>query len=171
MIRPATQSDLPRVLEIYRAAREIMRQSGNSTQWGTHYPPKEMIQEDIQKGQLYVICEEDEIQGVFAFILGDEPTYAHMEGGAWLDESPYGTMHRLAGDGKTPGLFAKCLAFCKTQCPHLRADTHAQNHRVQHLLEAQGFQRLGQIHVADGSPRVAYELILFQSKNSIKFLL
>ena len=38
-----------------------------------------------------------------------------------------------------------------------RADTHADNKIMQHLLEKNGFTRCGVIHVADGSPRFAYQ--------------
>ena len=42
-------------------------------------------------------------------------------------------------------------------CQSLRADTHADNKVMQHLLEKNGFTRCGVIHVADGSPRFAYQ--------------
>ena len=42
-------------------------------------------------------------------------------------------------------------------CQSLRADTHADNKIMQHLLEKNGFTRCGIIHVADGSPRFAYQ--------------
>ena len=33
MIRLATQSDLPRIFEVYAAARQLMAQTGNPKQW------------------------------------------------------------------------------------------------------------------------------------------
>ena len=39
----------------------------------------------------------------------------------------------------------------------MRADTHADNKVMQHLLESEGFTRCGIIHVADGTPRIAYQ--------------
>lgn len=42
-------------------------------------------------------------------------------------------------------------------CQSLRADTHADNKIMQHLLEKNGFARCGIIHVEDGTPRVAYQ--------------
>ncbi len=38
-----------------------------------------------------------------------------IEDGAWPDNSPYGTIHRIAGDGQVKGLLQLCVAFCKTQ--------------------------------------------------------
>lgn len=38
----------------------------------------------------------------------------------------------------------------------LRADTHADNKVMQHLLEKNGFVRCGNITLADGTSRIAY---------------
>lgn len=76
-------------------------------------------------------------------LLEEEPTYAYIEDGSWREETPYGTIHRLAGDGEVKGLFAKCVAFCEKKVPYLRADTHFDNHTMQHLLEKNGFERRG----------------------------
>jgi RimJ/RimL family protein N-acetyltransferase len=42
----------------------------------------------------------------------------------------------------------------------LRADTHADNKPVQHLLLKHGFRYCGIIRVTDGSKRFAYQLEL-----------
>ena len=49
MIQKADISQLPRILEIYEKARVFMAESGNPDQWGTAYPPEEMIRQDIRK--------------------------------------------------------------------------------------------------------------------------
>ena len=54
MIRLATTSDLPRILEVYAVARQLMRESGNPNQWGDHFPPEDLLRSDIPKEQLYV---------------------------------------------------------------------------------------------------------------------
>ena len=48
-IRPATFADLPRILEIYQAAREFMRQNGNPNQWWDYHPAEAVLQADIPK--------------------------------------------------------------------------------------------------------------------------
>ncbi len=45
------------------------------------------------------------------------------------------------------GLFAKCVAFCEKKVPYLRADTHFDNHTMQHLLEKNSFERRGIIYL------------------------
>mgnify|MGYP002933455973 FL=1 len=53
----------------------------------------------IAARELYVLREEGAIHGVFAFILGEDPTYRVIEQGAWLSDAPYGTIHAVASDG------------------------------------------------------------------------
>ena len=153
----AKEADLPRILEIYDIAKAYMRANGNPNQWNGAYPDPETLRTDIEKQRLYVYKKDGRIHGVFMLLLEEEPTYAYIEGGSWLEETPYGTIHRLAGDGEVKGLFAKCVAFCEKKVPYLRADTHFDNHTMQHLLEKNGFERRGIIYLKNGDPRIAYQ--------------
>ena len=158
MFRGAVRSDLDRILKIYAHARQAMADSGNPTQWGDSYPPQEMLEEDIDSNRLFVYVVNGELEAVFAFILGADPTYKVIENGAWLNDTlPYGTIHRLASAGKRKGVASAVIEWCLEHCESLRADTHADNKIMQHLLEKNGFTRCGVIHVADGSPRIAYQ--------------
>lgn len=157
MIRLAAPADLPAVLEVYRTARTFMAANGNPTQWGSTYPPVDLLQEDIRLGRLYVDTQDGRVCGAFMFAWGEDPTYAYIEDGAWLDSSPYAVIHRVASDGTASGLLGRCLEFCRAQYPHLRIDTHADNHVMQNLLSRAGFSRCGTIYVEDGSARIAYE--------------
>lgn len=156
-IRKAVWADFDRILEIYRIAREFMAKTGNPTQWGTNYPPVSMLEADIPAGNLYVV-EDAAIHGVFAYFTDPDPTYGYIEDGAWLDDSPYGTIHRVAGDG-SGGIFTAVLQFAMEQNPHVRIDTHADNKVMQRVLEKHGFQRTGIIYLEDGDPRIAYERV------------
>lgn len=157
MIRKAVMTDLDAILQVYRVAKAYMAASGNPTQWEEGYPDCRLGQ-DMEKGNLYVLCGEDgAIHAAFAFVLGEEPDYAVIEEGSWTSSAPYGTIHRLGSDGSIKGVFAQCLNFCKEISPYIRADTHRDNKTMQHLLEKHGFVRRGIIHIYDGSPRIAYE--------------
>ena len=79
-IRKATPWDLPRIREIYEVARQFMRKNGNHSQWGKGDEPEALIEEDICQGNLYVL-EEADIHAVFAFIIGEDPTYLEIEEG------------------------------------------------------------------------------------------
>ncbi len=157
-IRAARQEDLPRIQEIYALARRFMAETGNPNQWGKHHPPVSQLQEDIQKQDLYVIGDTDGIHGVFYFWIGEDPTYGIICDGSWRSESPYGTIHRIAGDG-SGGILKAAVAFGKRKISYLRIDTHADNHVMQKAVAKQGFQRRGIIHLEDGSPRIAYDLL------------
>lgn len=154
-IRLAEQTDLERILEIYAIARKFMADNGNPTQWKNEHPRREILEEDIRLRRLFVVEGED-VCGVFMFAIGDDPTYAYIEGD-WSADAPYGVIHRIAGVGG--GIFAAALEFCAGQIHHLRIDTHADNKPMQHVVEKAGFSRRGIIYVADGTPRIAYDRV------------
>lgn len=158
MIRTAATADLNQILAVYQTARTFMAEHGNPTQWGTTYPAVELLEEDIRLSRLFVDEVDGRICGVFMFAMGDDPTYAYIEDGKWLDGSPYGVIHRVASDGTVRGVLSRCVEFCREKCTHLRIDTHADNHVMQKLVTQAGFTRCGIIYVEDGSPRIAYEL-------------
>lgn len=133
IIREARTEDLERILEIYEIAKAFMRQTGNPHQWNSRYPDSKTLEEDIHKHQLFVMEEDSIIHSVFAFILGEDPTYNKIEG-AWLDYSTYGTIHRIASDGSMHQVFNKTVNFCSKRCSHLRADTHEDNKIMQKVI-------------------------------------
>lgn len=158
-IRASRPEDLPEILRVYEYARGFMARTGNPTQWRDGYPLPELVREDIRTGRGYVgVGEDGMVHCAFVLMQGQEPTYQVIEDGVWLNDAPYGTIHRLAGDGAQRGVFDACMAFCRSRCKNLRADTHADNRIMQHLLERAGFRRCGIIHVGDGSARIAYQL-------------
>ena len=151
-IRKASPADMEQILDIYALARKFMADNGNPTQWKDGYPQRQMLEEDIGLGRLYVV-EEKAICGVFMFEVGDDPTYEYIEG-SWTSTTPYGVIHRIAGVGG--GVFAAALEYCTGVIHHLRIDTHEDNKPMQHVVEKAGFSRRGIIYVADGTPRIAY---------------
>lgn len=159
MIRQATTGDLEQIMQIYAYARSFMAANGNPTQWGDSYPPRQMIEDDIKKGELYVLAESDRVQAVFLFFVGTDETYLKIENGSWLSDAPYGVIHRVAAGAGVGvhGVVGKVVAYCFERIPHLRMDTHADNKVMQHQLEKNGFEKCGIIYVRDGSPRIAYE--------------
>ncbi|MBR4950301.1 MAG: N-acetyltransferase, partial [Clostridia bacterium] len=82
-IRKADINDLNSILRVYEIAREYMRKTGNPNQWGNDKPKKEQLLDDIRKGELFVgEDEKGDIPFVFAFILGEDPTYSYIENGS-----------------------------------------------------------------------------------------
>jgi len=158
-IRKATNQDLPRIEEIYAYARKFMAETGNPNQWGNTTPLTSQLVEDIRRGDLNVMVHDGVIHGVFYFYIGIDPTYGEIEDGQWRSDAPYGTIHRIAGDG-SGGILAAAVAYGKERINHLRIDTHHDNKIMQHAVAKHGFRRSGIIHLANGSPRIAYDLLL-----------
>ena len=161
-IRHSVIQDLGRMMEIYRFARKYMAEHGNPNQWGpTNWPPEDLIRSDIENGDSYVCLNDDgNVIGTFYFIQGKdiEPTYRNITDGSWLDDRPYGVVHRIAADGSEKGIGAFCINWAFEQCGHLRIDTHGDNIVMQNLLKKLGFTHCGTIYVEeDNYPRLAFE--------------
>ena len=155
-VRRAAPHELPKILSIYAAARQRMRESGNPHQWGDRHPSDDMVWNDIETGRCYLVMQGDKIAGVFYFAAGVDPTYREIFDGAWPDDAPYGVIHRIAAAPDAHGVLAAATAFALTQVEEVRIDTHSDNCIMQHALEKQGFTYCGTIYVADGTPRMAY---------------
>lgn len=156
-IRKAEADDLANILCIYKAAREFMRQTGNPDQWNTTHPARSILEDDIAKGQLYVLEDGDGLQGVFALITGLDPTYGYIEG-QWLNNESYVTIHRIASSGKKSGILPCAVQYGLSLCNNLRIDTHHDNKVMQHLLTKNGFSKCGIIYLENGDPRIAYQI-------------
>ena len=163
-IRKTMSGDIDRIMEIYEYSRQFMADHGNPDQWGpTNWPPKDLIIRDIQEGHSYVCLDDrDQIIGTFYYIYGKdiEPTYREIWDGNWIDDGPYGVVHRIAGDGSRKGIGTFCLNWAFDQCGHMRIDTHGDNTVMQNLLKKLGFIHCGTIYVVeDPYPRMAFEKI------------
>ncbi len=162
-IRHAVKEDIHEIMRIYEYARRFMAEHGNPDQWGpTNWPPEALIRQDIANGSSYVCIHEDKIVGTFFFEMGKEiePAYCALEGGVWMEDSPYGVIHRLAGSGAVHGVGSFCVEWAYRQCGHLRMDTHGDNYVMQNLLKKSGFVHCGTVYVEeDDHPRMAYEKI------------
>ena len=122
-IRKSQPEDLGEIMEIYKYARSFMAAHGNPNQWGrTNWPPESVIKNDIEQGDSYVCVLDGTIVGTFFYKEGKdvEPTYARIDDGEWLDDSPYGVIHRIASNGKAKGILHEVLAWARKSCHHIR---------------------------------------------------
>ena len=157
-IELAKKTDLDKLLEIYREAREFMKNSGNKTQWGDNKPSKETLEGDIENKNLYIVVDFDEIVGAFALIYGEDKTYLEIDG-KWLNDEPYATLHRVVSSGKARGIMSEIIKFSEEKYENLRIDTHKNNHKMLDKIRENGFTYCGVIKIDDGSPREAFQNI------------
>jgi RimJ/RimL family protein N-acetyltransferase len=150
--------DFDTVMDIYSEARLLMQETGNTNQWINGYPTGKAIMNDIANGNSYVcIDQNNEIVGTFCFVQGDDITYARIYDGQWLNDEPYGVIHRLAGRKNSKGIAVSCLQWCFEQCDNIRVDTHCDNIIMQNILKKNGFTQCGIIYVENGTARIAFQ--------------
>lgn len=162
-IKKAAEADLPRITELFDLARAYMKEAGID-QWQDGYPTAELLRKDINEENRYILCENGKILATAGFFLGTEPDYEVIEEGAWLNDSNYVSIHRIAVDdsAKGMGLGGALVRTCediarKNKCRNIRCDTHADNKPMRRMLEKNGFVYCGIIHLSTGEPRVAYQ--------------
>ena len=174
-IRQATYEDIEALMEIFAAAKQIMRASGNMHQWNDGYPSREVVMRDIDRGHCYVMCENESIIGTMALIPGPDPTYSYIEG-EWPGDEPYYVIHRIATAAPGRNVAKRMYDWAFEHIAHLqdddcaqsddstpsvstiRIDTHRDNCIMKHILTKYGFKMCGVIYLADGAPRDAYYL-------------
>ena len=156
-VRRAKESEKGEILAIYAGARDYMRKTGNPTQWTGGYPDEATFLADMAAERLYVLCEGDELYGVFALLENGDPDYNKIDG-AWLNSLPYYAIHRVASAGKRGGMMAECVKYCLGVCDQLRIDTHEDNIPMQRSLERLGFVRCGKVYIERAGERIAFQL-------------
>lgn len=166
MIRKATASDLTAIKELTEACANHMQEK-DIFQWNEHYPSLERLQEDIKKEELYVLEENNVIEGIIVLTPGMDHEYIPIE---WLTPNCNNLyVHRLAtnpqewGSGNGRKLMDFAEAFAKEQgYVSVRLDTFSKNERNQRFYETRGYKRLGNIYFPKQSehPFYCYEKVL-----------
>ncbi len=160
IIRATSQCDIPRLMEIFDIAKAFMRLNGNMSQWSDNYPSADVILRDIANSWSYVMVNRDgKITATFCLMTTPEPTYEVIKDGRWLNDNPYLTIHRIASDGSAHGILAKAVKYALKSGKDIRIDTHADNRPMHLAVKELGFKRCGIINLADGSERIAYQLV------------
>lgn len=161
----AILSELPEIIEIYNSARLFMAEQGNPDQWNGGYPSRHLLKQDIAEKQLFLYKSGDKILAVFRFTLGDDPTYRVIYDGSWLNELPYGVIHRIAVAEHGRGVGRACIEWCLDRCHNIRIDTSSENRPMQRLLRSMGFAECGTIYIETGEPRIAFQITDFGVNN------
>ncbi|MDL2323825.1 GNAT family N-acetyltransferase [Ruminococcaceae bacterium OttesenSCG-928-A16] len=159
------------MLAIIEEAKAFMRQQG-LPQWQNGYPNMASVEEDIAKGQAYLLLASGQPAGTLALCYEDDPTYHNITNGSWRTNTrPYAAIHRVAaasayrGSNLAATMMTNAEAIARQSgFPSVRIDTHEQNQPMQKFLQKNGYQRCGTIYL-NGSTlpddkRIAFEKIL-----------
>lgn len=159
-IRKSAQNDVDVILHLFDIARAYMAAHGNATQWIDGYPGRDVLLQDIASENSYVMLDDEHrILGTFTFIIGSEPNYQIITDGAWHHDLPYGTIHRVASNGKAKGIARACFNFCTQLIPYVRIDTHKNNQSMQAAIRKYGFRECGTVYMQNGTERTAFDYL------------
>ena len=162
-IRLAKKEDIPKMREIFDYGRKVQEESGNLNQWEVDYPSDELILADISQKAAHVCVDEgDHIIGVISVFTTPDPTYKKIEG-AWLNDDPYATIHRIAASNKVRGAGQYMIEWVQSQYDNIKIDTHENNEQMKHILKKLGFEYCGVIYLENGKPGIAYQFSKNQS--------
>lgn len=155
-IRKASMQDLEQIMQIYDRAKKFMRENGNKEQWGEDYPSSELIKKDMDK--MYLCMSDGEIACVFYYAEEEDEDYKNINVN-WLNEEPYGVVHRVASTGIVKGSAAFCLEWAYARTRNLRMDTYRDNIPMQKLLEKCGFRYCGSFECRGTDKWMAYHKV------------
>ncbi|UUX32839.1 N-acetyltransferase [Fundicoccus culcitae] len=166
-IRKTRPEEAETVATIFDHGRSIQRATGNHDQWNNGYPNVAVVLDDIAKNESYVCVSDateldlfptETLLATFCLQKGIDPTYVNIDG-AWLNEEPYVTIHRVSTNGKLKGVGRQAIEWVMQHNDNIRIDTHEKNTPMRRLVDSLGFTYCGIIYLADGSPRLAYQFL------------
>ncbi len=162
--RLSTLEDTDRIVELIDQAKAFLKASGVD-QWQDGYPDKNAIIGDINKGDGYLLIDNDHIVGYTCISFDGEECYKDIKG-EWKSEQPYAVIHRTVIDNECKGKglaslmfkFAEKLALSKNVFS-IKVDTDEDNSIMKHILQKNGYEYCGVVWFQN-SNKIAFEKIL-----------
>jgi GNAT superfamily N-acetyltransferase len=162
--RKALLSEKEKIWEILQFAIKRRKEDG-SNQWQDGYPNLQVIENDIKKGEGFVLTDENTIIGYSAVIINNEPEYAKIIG-KWLTNSDFVVVHRIAiaknylGQNLSKILLENVEDFALNNSIYsIKVDTNFDNFAMLKILNKMNYTYCGEVYFR-GSPRKAFEKIL-----------
>ena len=152
--RLAENNDIDRVFNIYSKAIEEMEKH-NINQWDNLYPDKEILQEDIDKKELYICELEGEI--ACAYVLNSEYDEDYEKGKWHYKDASFNVIHRLCVNPKfqNKGIAGKAIKYIEEVLKNkgiesIRLDVYSLNPFALRLYEKAGYKKTGNAHWRKG---------------------
>ena len=155
MIRLANINDLNQVMNCINDAKSLFKNDG-SDQWQDldNYPNESTMTNDINRNELYVYEENNQILGCIVLSSKIEQCYDDMNIGSWINNGPYMVIHRLAvrKNQYRKGIAKALIDFTieltkKVNIKSIKVDTKRENIRMLNLLTKCGFEKRGIIYL------------------------
>lgn len=164
-IRKANLNDLDKIMIIIDMAKAFLKSQGIN-QWQDGYPNSEIISQDINRECYYVVCNGENIAGVFFFSYDDEEYYKTIDQ-KWLSDEKYGVIHRIAVSDhfRNMGICKLILDYCKKTAlldlvHSIKIDTHFDNKPMRNFLTKNNFTECGTVNLPNNEgERIAYQIL------------
>src|SRR3954468_16077983 len=107
----AKPDKLPQIAHLYTACVRSMRAAGIE-QWGEDYPTGDIIKCDVDRGEMYVIEENDAIVAAICLNESQHELYSTV---AWTEAGRVLVVHRLcvAPERQRSGIAARMMDFAE----------------------------------------------------------
>lgn len=146
--------DLPEVLSMFQNAIQYMNKN-NIPQWDEHYPNEEVLKEDIEKNELYIVKMGDIIASVFVINSEYDDDYEY---GNWTYKGEsYVILHRLCVNVKVQnqGIGTKTLSIIEkmikdNNIKSIRLDAFSKNPYALRMYENNNYKRVGEVNFRKG---------------------
>ncbi len=152
-LRLAQTKDVQTVAAIFRRAVADMCDRF-IFQWDDIYPSEEMLRQDIDNGDMYLLCDSAKIVGV---IVINEDQYEEYSQGCWKCNVPAVVVHRFCIDPPCQhqgyGKHAMQLAHIMLKergYQSVRLDVFSQNPHALNLYESLGYIQVGRVEFRKG---------------------
>ncbi|KRL97263.1 GNAT family N-acetyltransferase [Liquorilactobacillus satsumensis] len=172
-IRQARLQDVDSITALINSGKKLLAADG-IPQWQGNYPASETITTDISNQSTYLLLAAGKISGTATLLQTAEPDYHKIYAGKW-QTSPtnptgkYATIHRITvapqyrGQHLSDFFFSNLFSEAfRLGFRELRIDTHAENTRMQHIIEKAGFTYAGIVYLNDDphDQRRVYQIFL-----------
>ena len=160
-LRKATEHEVEIAMNIINMAKTHLKEQGID-QWQNGYPDLSCIIRDIENEKGYFVEDDGVILGYLCVDYDGEPAYDNLNG-EWSSDEKYVVVHRMAFNDKARGKGISNLVFTLVEdmsrergISYFRVDTDADNHKMQHILNKNGFSYRGTIWF-DNSEKIAFD--------------
>lgn len=147
-MQKAEMVDLENVLKLFKDVIHTMQLNG-IVQWNEDYPNREILQQDIANGEMFVLKDQDQIIGCVTLNKEEISAYENVN---WSSSEPALIIHRvaIANGYQGRGLVKQLLDFSEKYALEsgihmIKTDTSVSNNQMMSVYIKYGYQVVGQI--------------------------